>query len=178
MVNYEGRKDIAADSLTEGFPLDLAQFLSSGVVLVKLELHDASGKVLSDNLYWLGAESSSYRALGRLPSADLAVTAVSARHGDTVSVHVELQNRGNAVALQNKLTLVNASDRSRTLPAYYSDNYVSLLRGKLAKSKLNTRCPSAKALLRSDCAVGILFQEPSRSRNLNSQSRSKMFTTH
>jgi len=31
--------------------------------------------------------------------------------------------------LQNKLTLVNA-DGSRILPAYYSDNYVSLLPGE------------------------------------------------
>ena len=32
--------------------------------------------------------------------------------------------------MENKLTLVNASDKSRILPAYYGDNYVSLLPGE------------------------------------------------
>jgi hypothetical protein len=45
-------------------------------------------------------------------------------------VHVTLQNRGNVVAIQNKLTLLNAAGGSRILPAYYGDNYVSLLPGE------------------------------------------------
>jgi hypothetical protein len=44
---------------------------------------------------------------------------------------VQLQNRGNAVALENKLTLLDADDGTRRiLPAYLSDNYVSLLPGE------------------------------------------------
>ena len=42
---------------------------------------------------------------------------------------MKLENKGTAAALSNKLTLVNA-DGSRILPAYYSDNYVSLLPGE------------------------------------------------
>ena len=44
-------------------------------------------------------------------------------------VRVQLKNTGNDVALENKLTLLNASG-ARILPAYYSDNYVSLLPGE------------------------------------------------
>jgi hypothetical protein len=127
LAHHEERKDAAVNSMTEGFPLDLAKFLSSSVVLVKLELHDVWDKLLSQNLYWLGADSAAYRALGRLPAADVAVTAVSAPQGDTVSVRVTLQNRGSVVAIQNKLTLVRAMEGSRILPAYYDDNYISLL---------------------------------------------------
>ncbi len=130
LAHQEDHKDLAADSVTDGFPLDLKQFLSSGVVIVKLELRDAAGKLLSQNLYWLGAESSSYRALGRLPSAEVAATAVPSRQGDNVAIHVTLKNTGNVVALQIKLTLQNAKDASRILPAYYDDNYVSLLPGE------------------------------------------------
>jgi hypothetical protein len=46
--------------------LDLTQFLANGVVLVKLELRDSSGKLLSDNFYRLAADSASYRPLARL----------------------------------------------------------------------------------------------------------------
>ena len=42
-----------------------------------------------------------------------------------------MQNTGNVdCPLMDKLTLFNVSDGSRILPAYYSDNYVSLLPGE------------------------------------------------
>lgn len=129
LLHHEESKDAAADSATHGFKLDLAPLLVQGVVLVKLELRGASGQRLSDNLYWLGAGSSSYRSLGRLPAATLTASATWQKSGDTVRVQVQLQNRGTVVSLQDKLTLLNASG-SRILPAYLSDNYVSLLPGE------------------------------------------------
>ncbi|MGB6429135.1 MAG: glycoside hydrolase family 2 TIM barrel-domain containing protein, partial [Candidatus Acidiferrales bacterium] len=132
LLHHEEKADLAADSVTHGFALDVAPLLANGVVLIKLELRSASGELLSDNLYWIGAESSSYRELNRLPAAALSATATSASSagGDAVHVHVELRNGGNTVALANKLTLLNAADGSRILPAYFSDNYVSLLPGE------------------------------------------------
>jgi hypothetical protein len=41
-----------------------------------------------------------------------------------------LRNTGTTAALANKLTLLNTADGLRILPAYYSDNYVSLLPGE------------------------------------------------
>lgn len=43
---------------------------------------------------------------------------------------MQLKNNGATAALENKLTLINNKDGSRILPAYYSDNYVSLLPGE------------------------------------------------
>lgn len=130
LLHHQEQKDAGADSVTDGFKLDLGSAMATDVVLVKLELHGADGKLVSQNLYWLAAESAAYRELGRLPSATLSASASSARTGDTIHVHVRLQNNGNAVALENKLTLLNATDGSRILPAYYGDNYVSLLPGE------------------------------------------------
>jgi beta-galactosidase/beta-glucuronidase len=130
LLHHEERKEVEADSLAKGFKLDIAPLLSSGVVLVKLELRSATGDLLSQNLYWLGAKSSSYRELGRLPPADVSLRADSLRSGDTIHIRVQLQNRGNAVALENKLTLLDAAGGARILPAYLSDNYVSLLPGE------------------------------------------------
>jgi len=45
-------------------------------------------------------------------------------------VRVELRNTGKVVSLADKLTLFHAADGSRILPAYFSDNYVSLLPGE------------------------------------------------
>jgi hypothetical protein len=131
LLHHEEKKDASADVVTDGFKLELAPLLlPDGIVLVKLELRNSSGEMVSENLYWLGAASASYRRLNRLPSAPLAMTARSTRVGDNVQVRIELRNTGTAVSLANKLTLINAADGSRILPAYYSDNYVSLLPGE------------------------------------------------
>ena len=129
---FQGKlqKDAAADSATGSLKLDLAPLLAQGVVIVKLELVDTSGKMVSDNLYWLGAEPSSYRALTRLAATQLR-TAASSRSADgNVKIKIELTNPGTVVSLENKLTLISLRDKTRILPAYYSDNYISLLPGE------------------------------------------------
>lgn len=130
LLHREEKKDADADSVTDGFKLELASLLASEeVVLVKLALRDSAGRNVSENFYWLGADNASYRRLNRLPAAEVSVkTSSSSGHG-TVHLRVELTNAGKAVALQTKLTLLNA-DGSRILPAYYGDNYISLLPGE------------------------------------------------
>jgi hypothetical protein len=130
LLHHEEQSGALADSVTHSFTLDVAPLLANAVVLIKLELRNAAGQLVSDNLYWLGADSSSYRQLNRLPLAALSATATSAATGDAIHVHVQLRNTGNTVSLANKLTLLNAADGSRILPAYFSDNYVSLLPGE------------------------------------------------
>jgi hypothetical protein len=110
--------------------MDLGPLMASGVILAKLKLQDAQAKVISDNLYWLGAQSSDYRELNRLPPATVTASATSTESGDTVHIHVQIANRGSALALENKLTLLNATAKLRILPAYFSDNYISVLPGE------------------------------------------------
>ena len=130
LLHHEERKDAAANAVTSGFKLELAPLMMKDVILVKLELRNAAGQLISDNLYWLAATSASYRQLTRLPAAVLAASATWTHSGETSRVHVTLENKGTAAALENKLTLVNATDGTRILPAYYSDNYVALLPGE------------------------------------------------
>jgi hypothetical protein len=144
LLHHQEQKDAGADAVTDGFKLDLASVMASDVVLVKLELHGADGKLVSQNLYWLAAESAFYRELDRLPRVELSASANSARAGDAVRVHVHLQNSGNAAVLESKLTLLNATDGSRILPAYYSDNYVSLLPGETREIEIEYPAAAAK----------------------------------
>ncbi len=143
LLHQEEKKDAPADSLTDGFKLDLTSPLSTGVVLVKLELRNSAGQLLSENLYWLGAKSSSYRQLNRLTAATLSAIATSTRSGDTTRIHAQLKNSSNTPALAGKLTLLNAADDSRILPAYLSDNYVSLLPGETRE--IDIEYPSSAA---------------------------------
>jgi hypothetical protein len=56
---------------------------------------------------------------------------------------VTLQNNGTVPAIAAKMTLQNASTHERILPAYYSDNYVSLMPGEMLH--LTIHYPSAPA---------------------------------
>jgi hypothetical protein len=124
------RKDVDADSTASVLRLDLEQYLAKGMVLVSLELHDAKGAPVSQNLYWLGARPSSYRELNKLAPTQLKASASTSTAGDMVKVTVQLTNPSTVVSLENKLTLLDAKEKARILPAYYSDNYISLLPGE------------------------------------------------
>lgn len=122
-----------SNRVVTAFGLDLAKVEAKGVALIELTLSDGSGKEVSRNLYWLATNPADYRALDRLPEASVSASAswakTTAHSGgfDTVTVHLE--NTGSDAVLQQKLTLVDASGK-RILPAYYSNNYVSLLPGE------------------------------------------------
>jgi hypothetical protein len=144
LLQKEEKKDAVADALTDGFKLELAPLLSpETVVFVSLELHNSAGEIVSRNFYWLGADNASYRRLNRLPTTALSATATSTRTADEIRVRVELHNTGAAASLATKLTLLNAADGSRILPAYYSDNYVSLLPGETREIEIEYPAKSA-----------------------------------
>ncbi len=131
LLHQQAPVNVAADNETSLMTLNLASLEQNATILVELKLKDASGQIVSRNLYWLAGESRDFQQLARLPQATVSATATSAKQGDEMVVTVHLKNTGNDVALQNKLTLVHASTGQRILPAYYSDNYVSLLPGEL-----------------------------------------------
>jgi len=121
-------------------PLD-AIFAKEPMVLVQLRLMDGN-TLVSDNFYWRGKEPASYRALNALPQTPLRLTAGPVgTSGQDELVRVVLQNQSPTPALNAKLTLVN--DRGeRILPAFYSDNYVSLLPGE--SRTIEVRYPAGK----------------------------------
>lgn len=59
----------------------------------------------------------------------MSLAAAAGKSGAEAVVTVTLANTGSAPALNGKLTLVDAKG-ARILPAYYADNYVSLLPGE------------------------------------------------
>jgi hypothetical protein len=133
-----------ASSSTAAFKLGLEQpFATAGVVLIKLELRNAAGELLSDNFYWLGPRSESYQALTRMPAATINATSTWKRAGDTAQLTVRLQNSGQTAALATKLTLLDTQGQ-RILPAYYSDNYISLLPGESREVKIEYAVSAAQ----------------------------------
>ena len=129
-------KDVAVDSAanvtTPLFTLPVADlFAEHPLVFVRLELRDATGAMIADNFYWVAKDPASYRVLDKLPSAsvtsDMETAPDAVIDGEKENVwRVHLRNTGNDAAIALKLTLLQAGG-TRILPAYYSDNYLSLL---------------------------------------------------
>lgn len=97
-----------------------------GLVFVQLQLHDAGGKLVSRNFYWVAHEPADLRKLGDLPEVSLDMRAQRDANG---SIRVSLRNPSAHAALSAKLTVVDAHGQ-RVLPAYYSGNYLNLAPGE------------------------------------------------
>jgi len=110
-------------------PLDTL-YAQHPVVLVRLTLTDAAGRLVSQNFYWRARDAADYRALNDLAPATLTARAGAAVvEGQDRAITVTLANDGRVPALNAKLTLLGP-DGQRILPAFYSDNYVALLPGE------------------------------------------------
>ncbi len=119
-----------ANQVTTLAPLDLAPYLAhEGVVLIALTLADASRQRLSENIYWPSRDEGSTQALDTLKAQPVRVSAHSSIDADEIVVHVVLEDTGSVPALAAKLTLLD-DQGARILPAFYSDNYLSLLPGE------------------------------------------------
>lgn len=115
--------------VTLGEAVPEALFARSAVVITKLELRGRDGALISENLYWLAREPADTRAMSAMAQASVSLTARRVAGGAEQVVEATLTNTGSVPALLAKLTIRDAAGE-RVLPAYWSDNYVSLLPGE------------------------------------------------
>ena len=148
-VLFEGSKLLAlkSDEAAHCFELPLATLLQHGIVFVELRLKDSKGAEVSRNFYWLGAQSSSYRKLNDLPPTPINLSASTTSSAGETTVTVVLSNHGTSASLANKLTLLDREGKS-ILPAYFSDNYVSLLPGESQTVTVHFRERAGKSRVR------------------------------
>lgn len=153
--------DIPADGSVRALELQPVEGISPTYFL-KLELHDASGKLVSDNFYWLSTKSdildwpkrldtvytpqSAYADLSELntlPPAKLTVRSSMSQDGKDRVVHTFIENPSSSLALMVHLRVARAKDGGDLVPIFWDDNYFSLLPGE--KRQLIARFDSAKA---------------------------------
>ena len=119
--------DAPANATTTLAALNLEPWLAQqDMVLVALRLSDANDSTLSENTYWQGRDEASHQKLNTLATQTVSVNATARLVGTEYVIAVRLNNTGKQAALSTKLTLVNGKGE-RLLPAYYSDNYLTLL---------------------------------------------------
>jgi hypothetical protein len=127
---HESVVDAAADTATGAGRIALPENLSA-VYFVKLELHDAKGKLLSDNFYWRAQpqHQDDLTALDSMATVTLDAKVRRSDLGGKSVITVTLKNPTTHVALMAHVQLRRKSGE-RVLPAFASDNYVSLVGGE------------------------------------------------
>jgi exo-1,4-beta-D-glucosaminidase len=141
--------DIAPDGTKRVLTLPEVADLSA-TYFVKLELRDASGKLISENFYWLSTKGDTldkpkqgsdwyytptkqfadFTALNSLPPVKLNLLTKSGRSGDEYATHVTIENPGKSLAFFVHLKVNDAKTGEEILPVIWEDNYFSLLPGE------------------------------------------------
>ncbi|MGI4829607.1 MAG: glycoside hydrolase family 2 protein, partial [Janthinobacterium lividum] len=146
---------LPANDITRAFqlPLDVL-FNKAPVLLVRLDLKDSGGKLNRSNFYWISKEESNMSALCGMEKVALSTNARQIRplRKGEQSLEVRLANETRSPALMAKLTLVDDLG-NRILPAYYGDNYISLLAGESSTVVIQIPSGSLKAATRMHVGV-------------------------
>jgi exo-1,4-beta-D-glucosaminidase len=156
----ETAMDLPADSSTKAFDLPKPGGLAP-TYFVKLELRDATGKLVSENFYWLSTkadvldwakrsdtvytpqkEFGDFTALNSLPKAKVAITRAATWIGSLGLLTVVAENKSDSVAFMVHARLTRDKGGDDVTPIFWSDNYFSLLPGE--KKTVTARFDSAK----------------------------------
>jgi len=128
-VAYEHEYDVSAPGYA-ATSLGAVEFPAtlSAVHFLKLELHDADGKLVSDNLYWraLPEHQDDLTALDTMEKVTLDAKVTRKIEAGKALITVTLHNPSKSIALMMHVQLRRKSGE-RVLPVFYSDNYISLI---------------------------------------------------
>lgn len=124
---------VAPDESRKLFTIDLPEDITK-IYFLKLELKDASDKLISSNFYWLssdGDEKADFTGLADLPETDLKAEVLRFQQAEGKSyVTLTVENRGRSLAFAVNPKILKLTSREPVLPVYWDDNYFSLIPGE------------------------------------------------
>jgi hypothetical protein len=110
---------------------------STDLVFIRLTVKNRSGRVLGDTLYWHNwKDYMRYESLNGLPEVRVraAVSPKSTVDGDIGKGNnlytITLSNNSSTPAVQTRIRTISSVTYEDVLPAFYSDNYFSLMPGE------------------------------------------------
>jgi hypothetical protein len=130
LFKREESLSVPPGAVTESFSLVMPEQATDGVVFIKLLLRDQAGAVVSENFYWYASKKAAYRQLDEMAVARVDCSALRRTVGAYVRVEIELANQNPGIALAAEVSLRDSVSKARVLPAYASDNFISLLPGE------------------------------------------------
>ena len=118
--------DIQEDQTVEVCPLTLDADKLSDVYFVKACLLEGD-QLVADNFYWEGKSEGNWQVLLSMPKPKLETRIETQANG---TLRVTVKNPSQQPALMIRLNLINQKTKEQILPAFYDDNYFSLLGGE------------------------------------------------
>lgn len=139
-VNVASNSSSLVMTLSEGANIPKVSFLD-------LKLRNKDGGIVSSNFYWLSKKEdvmdpdfknsswiytpqtdfASFAELSKIPKADVSVEITKKTMTET---EVVIKNTDQVIAFFCELRIVNKSTNESIIPAFFSDNYISLLAGE------------------------------------------------
>jgi exo-1,4-beta-D-glucosaminidase len=130
LFDKQDSADVPANAYRDIFELPKLPDLPP-VYFVRLDLSDAAGRRISDNLYWFPAQKGeSMQALHSLPPVKLQATCKIDAHGAEKIARVKVTNPTGQIAFFVQLALPQSRGGGEILPVLWEDNYFSLLPGE------------------------------------------------
>jgi hypothetical protein len=142
----ERRADFPFSATTDVLKLAWPGTTNSPVQFLKLELRDRDKNLVSENFYWRAPRYEDQKFLNQLPPVKLGGKVALSQSGGEVVATVELTNATPNIALMTHLVLRDAATGERILPAFYDDNYVSLLPGEARSIRIQSPATQGKPL--------------------------------
>ena len=127
IAQHEEKVSAEPSSATSLGPVKFPDLLAT-THLLRLELDDAHGKVVSSNFYWRGEPGypDILTDLDKMPSVPIEFQVRREDVGGKRLLTLTLHNPTANIALMAHLQLRRQHSGERVLPVFYSDNYVSL----------------------------------------------------
>lgn len=134
--NQNIRVDIPALQKVDCF---IPQLITDNIpkyTLVRLEMKDKKGKIISINDYWKNwGDLNANQALNDLQQVNLDISIKKHEKPNNISI-IEVSNPSNIIATAIKLNARNINTNEIILPAYFSDGYFNLLPGEKRSIRL------------------------------------------
>ena len=156
VFSREAYSDVSPDGVTKAFRVSEPDGITPTYFL-NLQLFSSSGELLSRNFYWLSSkpdvpdfsktewyytpltEFADFAALQDLPKATVTASMNVSDAANETAARVTLENTGSGLAFLVRLRLLKGKDGAEVLPAFFDDNYISLLPGEKREITVHVR---------------------------------------
>ncbi len=113
------------DCFTTVFPAG-----STKIQFIRLSLHDENNHEISNNFYWRSNDPMNYTDLNNMPEVKLQAIAGKTCINKKDCIEISLANNTLNIALMINLKINDTESGERLLPAFWSDNYFSMVAGE------------------------------------------------
>jgi beta-galactosidase/beta-glucuronidase len=126
---------VASSSVREIFQIKIPENFKNTVCFLHLQLKDNEENNISENFYWM-ADNNNFNPLKKLPAVNLDVKVTAKEIGKKRIYRIRFANKSETLAFFVNPSVREGEDREEILPSFWSDNYFSILPGKVRNASV------------------------------------------